>query len=151
MELGEPDDSGRRRPVPIEGSNYVVDVDTVVIAIGNGPNPLIPQTTPDIDTKKWGNIIADEQTLMTSKEGVFAGGDIVLGAATVILAMGQGRTAARSIDDYLRVGDARQLADEMINAMHSYMSRYPDTSTEHVQDALAMLEKSIDEPAEEEE
>ena len=148
MELGEPDDSGRRRPVPIEGSNYLVDVNTVIIAIGNGPNPLIPQTTPDIETKKWGNIIADEQTLMTSKEGVFAGGDIVLGAATVILAMGQGRTAARSIDDYLRVGDARQLADEMISAMHSYMSRYPDTSLEHIREAMALLEKTVEEPEE---
>ena len=149
MELGEPDDSGRRRPVPIEGSNYLVDVDTVVIAIGNGPNPLIPQTTPDIDTKKWGNIIADEQTLMTSKEGVFAGGDIVLGAATVILAMGQGRTAARSIDDFLRVGDARQLADEMISAMRTYMSRYPDTSWEHVQEAMGLLKNALEEEVEE--
>jgi len=144
MELGEPDDSGRRRPVPIEGSNYFVDVDTVIIAIGNGPNPLIPQTTPDLETKKWGNIIVNEQTLMTSKDGVFAGGDIVLGAATVILAMGQGRIAARSIDDFLRTGDPRQLADEMENAMHAYISRYPDTSWDQVKRALGLLTESVD-------
>lgn len=100
MELGEPDDSGRRRPVPIEGSEYIMDVDTVVIAIGNGPNPLVPQSTPDIETKKWGNIIADDKC-RTTKRGVFAGGDIVLGAATVILAMGAGRDAAKAIDKYL--------------------------------------------------
>lgn len=144
MELGEPDDSGRRRPVPIEGSNYLVDVDTVIIAIGNGPNPLIPQSTPDIETKKYGNIIADEETLMTSKEGVFAGGDIVLGAATVILAMGQGRIAARSIDDYLRTSDPRQLADEMRNALDAYLKRYPDTSEAEVKAALGILAESVD-------
>ena len=104
MELGEPDDSGRRRPVPIEGSEFIVDIDTAVVAIGNSPNPLIPQTTPDIETKKWGNIIADEESCKTSKKGVFAGGDIVLGAATVILAMGAGRIAAKAIDEYVRTG-----------------------------------------------
>ncbi len=113
MELGTPDESGRRRPIPIENSNYHLDLDTVIIAIGNGPNPLIPQTTPDIRTKKWGNIIIDEDTLMTSKDGVFAGGDIVLGAATVILAMGMGRQAAKAIDDYFHTGDPNQLADEL--------------------------------------
>ncbi len=104
MELGEPDDSGRRRPVPIEGSEFVMDVDAVIVAIGNSPNPLIPQTTPDIDVTRWGGIIVNEETGKTSKEGVFAGGDIVLGAATVILAMGEGRRAAKAIHDYVKTG-----------------------------------------------
>lgn len=99
-ELGEPDASGRRRPVPIEGSEYTVDLDTVIIAIGNGANPLIQQTTPGLEFNKWGNIVVDD-TCKTSLEGVYAGGDIVLGAATVILAMGQGRVAAAAINDYL--------------------------------------------------
>lgn len=99
-QLGEPDDSGRRRPVPIEGSEYQLEVDTVIIAIGNGANPLIRQTTPDLEFNKWGNIVVDENC-KTSMEGVYAGGDIVLGAATVILAMGQGRIAAAAINDYL--------------------------------------------------
>jgi glutamate synthase (NADPH/NADH) small chain len=141
MELGEPDDSGRRRPVPMEGSNYKVDVDIVVIAIGNGANPLIGQTTPDIETSKWGNIIADEETLMTSMDGVFAGGDIVLGAATVILAMGQGRQAAKAIDDYLRTGDPQQLADEMAKAMDAYLERFPNMKPEMVNKALQSLKK----------
>lgn len=101
MELGEPDASGRRRPVPIEGSEFELPVDTVVIAIGQGPNPLVQSTTPDMAVDRRGNIVADEDTCMTSKEGVFAGGDIVTGAATVILAMGAGRKAAASIDKYL--------------------------------------------------
>lgn len=91
MELGEPDASGRRRPVEISNSEFDIDVDTVVIAIGQGPNPLIQSTTPDMQTNKRGNIIADEETGKTTKEGVFAGGDIVTGAATVILAMGAGK------------------------------------------------------------
>jgi glutamate synthase (NADPH/NADH) small chain len=99
-ELGEPDDSGRRRPVPIEGSEFTLDVDTVIVAIGNGANPLIGQTTPGLDLNQWGNIVVDE-TCKTSLDGVYAGGDIVLGAATVILAMGQGRTAAAGINEYL--------------------------------------------------
>lgn len=102
MELGEPDSSGRRRPVPIKGSEFQIDVDCAVIAIGNGPNPLVPHNTPDLATNKWGNIVADPATQKTSKKGVFAGGDIVLGAATVILAMGEGRRAARAMDEYLR-------------------------------------------------
>jgi glutamate synthase (NADPH) small chain len=102
MELGEPDDSGRRRPVPIEGSEFVMDLDVVVVAVGNGPNPLIPQTTPGLETGKWGNINADEETGLTSKPGVFAGGDVVTGAATVILAMGAGRRAAVAIDKHLK-------------------------------------------------
>lgn len=100
-ELGEPDDSGRRRPVPIEGSEYVLDVDTVIVAIGNGANPLIEQTTPGLEFNKWGNIVVDEDC-KTSLDGVYAGGDIVLGAATVILAMGQGRIAAKAMDEYLK-------------------------------------------------
>lgn len=102
MELGEPDDSGRRRPVPIKGSEYKMDVDTVIVAIGNGPNPLVPDTTPDLEVNRKGNIVADLRTCKTSKRGVFAGGDIVRGAATVILAMGDGKMAARSIDAYLK-------------------------------------------------
>ncbi len=99
-ELGEPDESGRRRPVPIEGSETIMEVDTVVVSIGNDSNPLIKQTTDGLETNKWNNIIADDN-LQTSIEGIFAGGDIVLGAATVILAMGQGRKAAESINEYL--------------------------------------------------
>jgi glutamate synthase (NADPH/NADH) small chain len=102
MELGEPDASGRRRPVPLEGSEFRIEVDVVVMAIGQGPNPLVPATTEGLKTTKWGNIIADEATGQTSLPGVFAGGDIVTGAATVILAMGAGRKAARAIDAYLR-------------------------------------------------
>lgn len=99
-ELGEPDESGRRRPVAIEGSEFTIDVDTVIVAIGNGANPLLQQTTPGLKFNKWGNIEVDENC-KTSLEGVYAGGDIVLGAATVILAMGQGRIAAAAINDYL--------------------------------------------------
>jgi len=99
-ELGEPDDSGRRRPVEIVGSEFEMELDTVIVAIGNDSNPLIKQTTPEIETNKWGNIVADE-TGKTSIDRVYAGGDIVLGAATVILAMGLGRTAAHSINTLL--------------------------------------------------
>jgi len=105
MELGEPDASGRRRPVPVKGSEFQIPVDTVVVAIGNSPNPLIPQTTPGLETAKHGNVVADAKTGRTSKKGVFAGGDIVTGAATVILAMGAGRLAANSIDEYLKTGE----------------------------------------------
>ncbi len=101
MELGEPDDSGRRRPVPIEGSEFTMELDTVIVAIGNKPNPLIPQTMPELKTTKWGTIVVDEETMVTSVPGVYAGGDIVSGAATVILAMGQGRIAATAINQYL--------------------------------------------------
>jgi len=97
MELGEPDDSGRRRPVPIEGSEFEIECDVVINAIGNKPNPLIPHTTPDIETTKWGTIVANEEDGRTSKKYVYAGGDIVTGAATVILAMGAGKHAAKSI------------------------------------------------------
>jgi len=104
MELGEPDASGRRRPVPIKGSEYTLDIDMTVVAIGNGSNPIIQKTTPDIGYNKWGNILVDDNTMKTSKKGVFAGGDIVTGGATVILAMGAGRTAAKAINDYLKTG-----------------------------------------------
>jgi len=104
MELGEPDESGRRRPVPIEGSEFILDVDTVVVAIGNGPNPLIPNTTPGLELTRWGNIVADEESGRTSREGVFAGGDIVTGAATVIMAMGAGKKAATAMHAYLTEG-----------------------------------------------
>jgi glutamate synthase (NADPH/NADH) small chain len=101
MELGEPDASGRRKPVPVEGSDFFMPFDAVIHAIGNSPNPLIPATTPDIEVGKRGNIVADEATGKTSKPRVWAGGDVVTGAATVILAMGAGRKAARSIHEYL--------------------------------------------------
>jgi len=104
MRLGEPDASGRRRPVPIEGSNFRIPVDTVVVSIGNSPNPLVPSTTPGLETGRHGNIITDEATGKTSKRGVFAGGDVATGAATVILAMGAGRKAAKAIDKYLKTG-----------------------------------------------
>jgi glutamate synthase (NADPH/NADH) small chain len=101
MELGEPDKSGRRRPIPIEGSEFRLPMDACTVAIGNSPNPIIPDTTPELETERWGNIKADETTGKTSMERVWAGGDIVTGAATVILAMGAGRVAARSMHKYL--------------------------------------------------
>jgi glutamate synthase (NADPH/NADH) small chain len=102
MELGEPDDSGRRRPVPKAGSERRIQVDAVIVSVGTKANPLLTKSTRGLDLNKRGNIVADEHTLETSKEGVFAGGDIVTGSATVILAMGAGKTAARSIDRYLQ-------------------------------------------------
>ncbi|MCC2188926.1 NADPH-dependent glutamate synthase [Fusicatenibacter faecihominis] len=102
MELGEPDASGRRRPVEIPGSEYEIDVDTVIMSLGTSPNPLISSTTIGLDTNKRKCIIADEETGKTSKEGVYAGGDAVTGAATVILAMGAGKAAAKSIDEFLK-------------------------------------------------
>ena len=105
MELGEPDDSGRRRPVPIEGSEYEQPVDVVVVAIGNRPNPLLAKTAPDLAHTPWGTVVVDHETCRTVKPGVFAGGDIVTGGATVILAMGAGRRAAASIEDYLANGE----------------------------------------------
>jgi len=101
MELGEPDASGRRRPIPIPGSEWDVEVDTVIVSIGNGANPLLPEMTPGLETNKWGNIIADDETCETSIKGVYAGGDIVIGAATVILAMGAGKRAFRAMHKYL--------------------------------------------------
>ena len=103
MELGEPDDSGRRRPIAIPDSEYDIDTDVVVIAIGQGPNPVLTQTSPDIALNKRGNIVADTVG-KTNKKGVFAGGDIVTGAATVILAMGAGKVAAKAMDEYIKTG-----------------------------------------------
>ena len=102
MELGEPDESGRRRPVPVEGSEFTLDLDCVIAAIGTTPNPLIRHTTPGLDTNRKGCIIADEEHGITSKDGVFAGGDAVTGAATVILAMGAGKRAAAAMDEYIK-------------------------------------------------
>jgi glutamate synthase (NADPH) small chain len=104
MELGEPDASGRRRPVEIKGSEHIIPVEVVIMAIGQGPNPILTQSTKGLDLRKSGNIQADEETGKTSRKGVFAGGDIVTGAATVILAMGAGRKAAKAIDEYLKTG-----------------------------------------------
>jgi glutamate synthase (NADPH/NADH) small chain len=101
MELGEPDASGRRRPVPIEGSEFELECQTLVMAIGNGANPLISRTTPSLEVNRWGYIVVNEATGATNIPGVYAGGDIVRGAATVILAMGDGRTSARAIHEYL--------------------------------------------------
>ncbi len=101
-ELGEPDEKGRRRPVPIEGAYEELPVEIVIEAIGNGPNPLIPKTTAGLTTTRHGTLVVDEATMMTTRKGVFAGGDIVAGASTVILAMGHGRRAAAAIDAYLR-------------------------------------------------
>lgn len=101
MQLGEPDSSGRRRPAPVEGSDFTIPVSTVVVAIGNSPNPLIRDTTPGLETQKWGGIMVDEESGATSIPGVYAGGDAVTGAATVILAMGAGKKAAKAIDEYL--------------------------------------------------
>ncbi len=104
MELGEPDDSGRRRPVPIEGSEFELECDLCIVAVGSGANPLLTSDTPDMKLNQWGYVIADPKTGKTTKKGVWAGGDIVTGAATVILAMGAGRQAADSIHDYLTLG-----------------------------------------------
>jgi len=97
MELGEPDASGRRRPVPLAGSEYEMDLDIAIVAIGNGSNPIIHRSTPGLDVDKWGHILVDPETSQTSIPGVYAGGDIVTGGATVIKAMGAGRKAAASI------------------------------------------------------
>jgi glutamate synthase (NADPH/NADH) small chain len=102
MELGEPDASGRRRPVAVEGSEFVLDVDTVIMSIGTSPNPLIRSTTPGVEANSHGCLIVNDETNQTTKEGVYAGGDAVTGAATVILAMGAGKKAAASIDEYIK-------------------------------------------------
>jgi glutamate synthase (NADPH/NADH) small chain len=104
MELGDPDASGRRRPLPVAGSEYVLPANVVIIGVGTTANPLIQSTTPDLATTKWKYIVADPDTMRTSKRGVFAGGDIVTGGATVILAMGAGRKAAKAMDEYLTTG-----------------------------------------------
>ena len=102
MELGEPDESGRRRPREIPGSEFIMEVDTVIMSLGTSPNPLLSFTTEGLEVNRWKCIVADEQNGATSKEGVFAGGDAVTGAATVILAMGAGKAAAKGIDQYLK-------------------------------------------------
>lgn len=102
MELGEPDESGRRRPIEKKDSQFTIDVDSVIMSIGTSPNPLIKSTTKGLETQRWGGIIVDEATGATSREGVYAGGDAVTGAATVILAMGAGKTAAKAIDEYIQ-------------------------------------------------
>jgi len=102
MELGEPDQSGRRQPIPVKGSEFIIDVDAVVVAVGNMPNPLVPQTMRELKTTRKGTIVVDENTMQTSVIGVYAGGDIVSGAATVISAMGAGKRAAAAIDAYLK-------------------------------------------------
>lgn len=109
MELGEPDESGRKRPIIKKGSNFIIDTETVIVSIGQSPNPLIRQTTPGLDTHSWGGILVEEDTMKTSKKGVYAGGDVVTGAATVILAMGAGKIAAKSIDNYLKMEQKSKL------------------------------------------
>ena len=104
MELGEPDADGRRRPVAVQGSEFVLPANVAIIGVGTTANPLIQSTTPDLKTNKGNYIVANEENMRTSKPGVFAGGDIVTGGATVILAMGAGRKAAASIHDYLTTG-----------------------------------------------
>ena len=110
MQLGEPDSSGRRRPVPLPGSDFTIDVDTVIYALGTSANPIIAQTTPGLQVNKWGYISTEEKTGMTSIPGVFAGGDITTGAATVILAMGAGRRAARGMLDYMGIKETAEAA-----------------------------------------
>jgi glutamate synthase (NADPH/NADH) small chain len=101
MELGEPDSSGRRSPVPVEGSEYILEADTVVVSVGVSPNPLIPASLKDLKVTRWGTIVVNEATMQSSIPDIFAGGDIVRGGATVILAMGDGRKAASGMHSYL--------------------------------------------------
>ena len=114
MELGEPDESGRRRPVEVPGSEFVIDVDTVIMSLGTSPNPLISSTTEGLEVNKWKCIVADEEFGKTSKEGVYAGGDAMTGAATVILAMGAGRAGAKGIDEYLNNKRSRASHDSLL-------------------------------------
>ena len=102
MELGEPDDSGRRRPIEVKGSEFELEVDAVIMSLGTSPNPLIRSTTPGLEANRKGCLVADEERLATTREGVYAGGDAVTGAATVILAMGAGKKAAAAMDQYLQ-------------------------------------------------
>ncbi|MGW8251604.1 MAG: FAD-dependent oxidoreductase, partial [Anaerolineales bacterium] len=102
MELGEPDAKGRRRPVPIEGTNFTVEADTAILALGYWPDPVIGESTPGLETHKWGLIVTDRKTGATSRPGVYAGGDAVTGPDLVVTAMSSGRKAAASIDAYLR-------------------------------------------------
>jgi glutamate synthase (NADPH/NADH) small chain len=102
MELGEPDASGRRRPIPIEGSEFLIEVDTVVVSVGVSPNPLIPRSMKDLEVSSWGTINVNKENMQTSIADIFAGGDIVRGGATVILAMGDGRRAAAAMDRHIK-------------------------------------------------
>jgi glutamate synthase (NADPH/NADH) small chain len=104
MELGEPDDSGRRRPIPIPGSNFVIEVDMVIDAIGTSANPIVARSATGVEINQWGYFIIDDNTKVTTKEGIFAGGDIVRGSATVISAVGDGKVAARAINGFLSSG-----------------------------------------------
>ncbi|HHH42188.1 MAG TPA: hypothetical protein ENK56_09335, partial [Chloroflexi bacterium] len=113
MELGEPDASGRRRPIPITGSEFILEVDTVVLALGYWPDPLIGETTPGLETRKWGLIVADEETGRTSREGVFAGGDNIRGPDLVVTALADGVRAAEAIDAYLQ-GQRMETVEEKI-------------------------------------
>ena len=116
MELGEPDQSGRRRPVPVEGSEYFLDVDLVIVSIGVSPNPIIPMSLPELETTKWKTITVDAETMQSNIPGLFAGGDIVRGGATVILAMGDGRKAAQNIHNYLQnKGKSKTIASKQDN------------------------------------
>jgi|GEM_PF-3636 len=134
MQLGEPDASGRRRPIPIPGSEEVIDIDTAVIAIGNGPHQLVPRTTPGLETTRHGTIVADERTGATSRPGVFAGGDIVTGAATVIQAMGAGKAAAAAIDDFLMNRADRESQHRYEARLQGYFrtGRAERTDEEHI-------------------
>jgi len=102
MKLGEPDESGRRRPLPVEGSEYIIDVDTVVVSVGVSPNPLIPQSMKELEVSSWGTLNVNKESMQSSVPDIFAGGDIVRGGATVILAMGDGRNAAAAMDRYIK-------------------------------------------------
>lgn len=137
MELGEPDASGRRRPVPIEGSEELLEIDTAIIAIGNGPNQLIPNTTPGLDTSRHGTIIADENTGETHRSGVFAGGDIVTGAATVIQAMGAGKAAAAAIDEFLMERVDNEAQQRLSNRLDGYFGS--DRSEHTDEERMALL------------
>ncbi|UCF31000.1 MAG: NADPH-dependent glutamate synthase [bacterium] len=112
MELGEPDDSGRRRPVPVKGSEFILDVDAVIVSVGTGANPLLTNATPGLELNKWGYVVVDEETGATSIPGVYAGGDIVRGAATVILAMGDGRKASQSMHFYMTGEEPEPVSEE---------------------------------------
>jgi len=117
MQLGAPDESGRRKPIPVEGTNFVMQVDMVIDAIGTGANPIVARSATDVRTNKWGYFVVDEKTCATSREGIFAGGDIVRGTATVISAIGDGKTAARAIDNYLSSGGSLKKQKKVLSSL----------------------------------
>jgi glutamate synthase (NADPH) small chain len=137
MELGEPDASGRRRPVPIEGSEELIELDTAIIAIGNGPNSLIPSTTPGLETSRHGTVIADESTGATKRRGVFAGGDIVTGAATVIQAMGAGKAAAVAIDEFVMEREDSEAQNRVESGLSGFFDS--DASIRTDEERIALL------------